>query len=301
MANYDRRILVPYLQDVCITELLCRKIERDLENCRGEIRKYNAWATRKYSDPAIPNQKDYDTSDEFLNHLIPVCLFGGIPILVGIKLLGVSESETTILGVIAIAVGVLMCVIFGGEYIEIANSAQKEYEKSLAAYEEQVKQIKRNREKQPQWREQARKWEEYETTLKSRLRQAQKLRDDVYSVNIIPSRYRNIHVAYYLYDYFNSCRESDLDKIIQTMLLDEIVQKLDRIIVQNEQILLNQRFQMALQEQQNLAIAENHRRELKQLAKLERNQELQMDYQRMIERNQEVTNFFLAADYLRKK
>lgn len=59
--------------------------------------------------------------------------------------------------------------------------------------------------------------------------------------------------------------------------------------------------QMAMQEQSNRMIAENHRNEMKRLASMERNQEIQMDYQNMIARNQEVMNFFLAADYLRKK
>ena len=92
-----------------------------------------------------------------------------------------------------------------------------------------------------------------------------------------------------------------MEKTIQTMLLDEIIQRLDKLIVQNQEIILNQRMQMAMQEQSDRMIAENHRREMKRLASMERNQELQMDYQQMIARNQEVTNFFLAAEYLRKR
>ncbi|MBR2047546.1 MAG: hypothetical protein IJ960_03020 [Oscillospiraceae bacterium] len=76
---------------------------------------------------------------------------------------------------------------------------------------------------------------------------------------------------------------------------------MDELIRQNQEIILNQRMQMAMQERQNRDIAENHRQEMKRLASMERNQELQMDYQNMIARNQEVTNFFLAADYLRKR
>lgn len=132
------------------------------------------------------------------------------------------------------------------------------------------------------------------------MKEAEKLRSDTYSVNIIPSRYRTIHAAYYLYDYFESGRETDLDKIIQTMLLDEIIPRMDKLIMQNQEILLNQRRQLALQEQQNRAIAKNHREQMRRIARMERNQELQLDYQRMIERNQEVTNFFLAADYLER-
>lgn len=30
MAQYDRKILIPYLQDVCSMELLCAKITREI-------------------------------------------------------------------------------------------------------------------------------------------------------------------------------------------------------------------------------------------------------------------------------
>ncbi len=43
-----------------------------------------------------------------------------------------------------------------------------------------------------------------------------------------------------------------LDKILQTMLLDQIVERLDRIIdQQGREIILNQRMAMALQEKQS--------------------------------------------------
>lgn len=123
----------------------------------------------------------------------------------------------------------------------------------------------------------------------------------MYGVNIIPNKYRNPHAAYYLFDYFNSCRENDLDKVIQTMLLDDIIKRLDHIIAQNEEILLNQRYQIALQEGQNHMIAENHREQMLAIARMEANQQLQTDYQQMIVQNQAVTNFFLTYDFLTKK
>lgn len=186
-------------------------------------------------------------------------------------------------------------------YTPILVYAEKRYNEAVECHKKECAKQRANRESKPRWRENAQQWKNQENDLIRKLREAKALRNRVYSVNIIPARYRNIHAAYYLYDFFSTCRETDLEKTIQTMLLDEIIQKMDELIRQNQEIILNQRMQMAMQERQNRDIAENHRQEMKRLASMERNQELQMDYQNMIARNQEVTNFFLAADYLRKR
>ncbi|WP_455501165.1 hypothetical protein [Gemmiger sp.] len=121
-----------------------------------------------------------------------------------------------------------------------------------------------------------------------------------YGVNIIPNKYRDIYVAYYLYDYFSSSRETDLDKVLQTMLLDQIVERLDRIIDQQEEIILNQRMELALQEKQSAQLQENHRAQLQAIARVEQNQQLQSDYLAMIDTNTRITNFFVTADYINK-
>ena len=38
MARYDRRLLVPYLQDVCSVELLYTRAIRDLDACERTLR-----------------------------------------------------------------------------------------------------------------------------------------------------------------------------------------------------------------------------------------------------------------------
>ena len=75
----------------------------------------------------------------------------------------------------------------------------------------------------------------------SHLQEAKENLQSVYSVNIIPNKYRSVYVAYYLYDYINSSHETDIDRVLQTMLLDQIIAKLDKIIAQQEEIILNQR------------------------------------------------------------
>ena len=295
MANYDRRILVPYLRDVCSVEMLCRKLEQDVAYYRREADKYAQWANRTYADPPKPDRINYSMGDESASAGAPVFV---IIILVGIWLC--SVPFLCILGIPAILYGLLGVWVMLSENHDAKRKGDERFQHDMEVYRKQVEQ---NR----QWRAQKSGWKASSDKLRAKQNQAEKnldmaktLRAKLYSVNIIATKYRSIHAAYYLYDYFSTSRETDLDKIIQTMLLEEIIQRLDKIIAQLQDVLLNQRRQIAIQDSQNRMIAENHREEMKRIANMEKNQELQLDYQHMIERNQEVTNFFLAADYIER-
>jgi len=185
---------------------------------------------------------------------------------------------------------------------EGSEAAQRDYEREYEEYGKAVRFNKLLEENLPAQRSLLQQNTQKLNELKSKLHKARILRENIYDVNIIPTQYRDIYSAYYLYDYFKSGRENDLDKIIQTMLLDEIRRQLQTVVMQNEQILLNQRMQIALQEKNNEMLAANHEQEMRQLAKMESNQQLQKDYQKMIMENQMVTNFFLAEEhYIREK
>ena len=291
MASYDRGILIPYLQDICAAEMLCRKLEQEIQLSTEEANKYTSWANGRYDNPKAPNPENYATdNNELTGGIVSLIIFGGP----GLLLL----PGLPFLGIVGIAMGVFMLVSSISEQREKDARAEQAYSEAMEKHRKQVAIQKSYRESIPWWREEAKKWEEKGTYLKEKLEEAKKLRNDAYSVNIIPSRYRSVHAAYYLYDYFNTCRENDLDKVIQTMLLDEIIQRMDKLIIQNQEIILNQRMQLAMLESQNQMLAENHREEMKQLARMETNQERQLDYLHMIEANQEVTNFFLAVDYI---
>ena len=295
MANYDRNFLVPYLRDLCCTEMLVKKLEQDAQHYGSEANKYAKWANQKYEDPKRPVLADYEVENQGNEEVLGVgTIVGGIFLCLSSSILGV------IVGVPLFGWGVIMLLICAAEKKTAGEIQQKKYEEALRNYEKCLARNKKNREAQPQWRMSEQKWRSQESKTKKDLQKARAIKEKLYAVNIIPSRYRTIHAAYYLYDYFESGRETDLDRVIQTMLLEEIIQRMDKLISQNQEILLNQRMQIALMENQNQAIADNHREQMRRLAQMEVNQERQMDYQRMIEVNQEVTNFFLAADYLEK-
>lgn len=295
MAQYDRKILVPYLQDVCSIELLCVKITREINESTNRIRQYHSVINRKIINPEKPKYSDFEP-EENIGDSLAIIAWIFLLFLGGLWLMRWS----IILGLIPVGLGATLTICFMYADKKEKKEIKSEYQRKLQYWEETIEQNEKARTEVPKYYTALQQEQKKNKVLQSRLYDAQTLRKNLYDVNIVPKQYRNIYVAYYLYDYFSTCRENDLDKIIQTMLLDEIKKKLDRIIVQNEQIILNQRIQLALQEQSNQIAAEHHRLELDAIARLERNQELQLDYQNMIIQNQAVTNFLLAADYLYK-
>ena len=293
MAQYDRRILIPYLQDVCSMELLCAKITREINESTNRIRQYHSVINRKIIDPEVPKYSDFEPSEDIGGTLSVIAW------IVAFFLGGLWLTQwSIILGLIPVGLGVTLCLYFMYADKKEKKEIESKYQRKLQYWEETVVENEKARKEVPKYYTALQQEQKKNKVLQSRLYDAQALRKNLYDVNIIPKQYRNIYAAYYLYDYFSTCRENDLDKIIQTMLLDEIKKKLDKIIVQNEKIILNQRIQQALQEQNNQIAAEHHRMELDAIVRLEQNQELQLDYQNMIVQNQVVTNFLLAADYL---
>ena len=303
MANYDRRFLVPYLQDVCSVEMLCSKLQREINRCNANIDNLTYEIdTAIIVEPKYPQRSDFRTDgDTMANSIVPSLIFFLTPIIIAITVFSKIGRE----GLGLIIVLALVAIFLGGPWvldiIGFVTENNAHYKKCLASYSENMEDYRRRKAALAEKRAEIQKIKIQIDVLRQHLSSAKKLREQVYSVNVIPYDYRSLHVAYYLHRHFSTSQETDLEKVLQTMLLNDIVKRLDKIISQNEEGLLNQRIQIAMQEQANRTMVENHREEMAKIAKMEANQQLQIGYQQMLIENQRVTNFFLAADYLRKK
>lgn len=301
MANYNRNILVPYLQDLCSIELICSKLEHRISDAEKNVNRLTEICNRKVTDP-VTIKKSLFIGDDWKQDIY-ICIPGAIIIAIAILVLatlGKYAGLFKVIGWLGILYGALFFVMAKSKAQEDYSNAEYRYKEYVAKHDAERKRNAEFRNALPARRAELDKARQELSALRTNYANATTLRNRTYDINIVPRQYRNIYAVYYLYDFFSTSRENDLEKVIQTFVLEEIKQKLDKIIRQNENILLNQRVQLALQEQQNRVISENHRNELKQLAKMERNQELQLDYQKMITANQEVTNFLLAADFYKK-
>jgi len=294
MAYYERKILLPYLQNLSSIELLYQRFLREYHQAsRNEATTRESLQNINKTKKPISPPKAKSRFRPFIIFIILFAAYTAFCKSVGPHVDDVTYTALQALYLVLILIfcGMMWFSFFDVGGFQSRNKLEiKKYKEALALYEENQKQL-------PALRYAEEKQHEATVSAKKRLDEVSQLRQTLYNVNIIPNRYRNVRVACYLYDYFNTSHENDLDKILQTMLLDEINQKMDKVLVKLEDIIINQRYQIALQEKQNHMIQRNHEEEMRSLAKLAKNQELQSEYLQMIETNTSVTSFFTTANY----
>lgn len=295
MAVYERKILVPYLYNVCCLEMLCCKLEDNVAKQKRIVREQEQYVRNleNQSEPQEPNRSDYERDFSATRNCVIIAV---VALVVG----GVLSADSTyfegiIMTFFALIAGFCLMLAFANvpkERSDEYNQAYAQYERDKRAYEEAINGI--DIVKEDVKNEQIKAW-----NLEKQLKEAKRIRTELYGINIIPSTYRNVHVAYYLYDYFNTSQETDLDKIIQTMLLDEIVKKVEKIIAKVDDVILYQRRQIALQEESNKILSDSNREQMKALARISENQRMETEYLQMIEHDIRVNNYFTMLDYFR--
>lgn len=296
MANYDRRFLVPYLQNICSMELICSKLEKELVQSNNRIKQLQGSLNAKLTKPSYPQKGEKKA--ELANNIPPIII--GVLIALAGLLWILCIKVLWLIGAAGIAFGALFIFTGAAEIAEEKRKVAEYYSERKLGYERAMKEYNSKVAALPKTGQALENAKNENVRIGRELSKARTVRKDLYSVNIIPNQYRNLYAAYYLYEFISSGRETDLEKVIQTFVLEEIKRRLDVVISQNQQILVNQRIQIAMQEHQNRTIAENHRNQMRQFARMERNMELQNDYLQMIEKDQQLTNYILVADYVRK-
>ena len=319
MPHYNREILVPYLKDVCSAELLCRKLEQQKNESESKLRDANCYLGNKPQVPAMPIRKDYTKNvvDARTNVVVGILFVAFFAFLIPI-VYNVSDKlyyyfNFGFFGSLLFE-GITWLVIIGAGLFSLCGLAVlleaigdriTARRKDKKAYEGDTERYKAAKARYDRWcanlsyyQNIAQRERTNLNACNTHLAEAQQLRAQLYNVNVIPSKYRNAYAAYYLYDYFNTSREDDLTQVLQTMLLEEIIKRLDKVIEQQENIIIGQQRTMAMMEQQNKE-AEQHRRSvMNHIAKIEQNQAQQTDYLEMIEAHERTTSFFAYATYL---
>lgn len=297
MANYNHEILVNYLRDVYSMELLVRKIEDDVHST-GEDVEYLQTLIEKADSTPVPQKGTISPPKDIFPSLAKGCVTLGILIC-----LLLFSPDSGFLGLIA-----ALCLYLSlGFFIYagfIASNNAKKQKMEKEAVEETYQEEKKDYERMMALANEGRldlpnQIDDYNAAV-SHLQEAKEKLQSVYSANIIPNKYRSVYVAYYLYDYISSSHETDIDRVLQTMLLDQIIAKLDKIIAQQEEIILNQRMQLAKQDALLAQSKKQHEEQMKAISNLEENQQMQNDYLAMTEANTRITNYFVTADYINK-
>ena len=287
MPHYNREILVPYLKDVCSAELLCRKLEQQKNESESKLRDAKYYQQRKPPEPVMPIKDGYTDEQSGAWKFLALA---GICYVVGIICPKILLFAWCLCGYF----------IIRGIYTKIKQKEEeeKQYNSDLRRYDEAQKEYDQWSKNRGYYQRIVETEQRNISVYGTHLTEANQLKEQLYSVNIIPAKYRNAYAAYYLYDYFNTSREDDLTQVLQTMLLEEIIKRLDKVIEQQENIIIGQQRTMAMMEQQNKA-AEQHRRSvMNHIAQIEQNQEQQTEYLQMIEAHERTKSFFAYATYL---
>ena len=294
MAQYNHEALVNYLRDVYSMVLLVRKIQTDVQLLQDKI---NSERTSISNAEQMPFPVEEEVSSPV--DISPRLIFYFITLFISFAFFNIPIIGTLI-GVLGIIFSIIMLAdsFMVSSDDSLARNKQEDFLKSqfknnVMEYEQALKYAEFCKSDLPS------QIADYNNSV-SYLQEAEKNLQQVYAVNIIPNKYRTIYVAYYLYDYISSCRETDVDRVLQTMLLEQIIAKLDKIIAQQEEIILNQRMQLAKQDYLIAQSKQQHTEQMKILYGLEKNQQIQNDYLAMTEANTRITNYFVTADYINK-
>lgn len=291
MAKYDRAFLVPYLRDICALYMAESKLDRMISNSEREISRVNAKALARLKPPAYENY--VGGPGDFTG--VGTGCFGAtlcVSALLALFSGGTLESSVGLMVILAIPGIILAFRSFGAadrENAEIKKrneDRERDYEieqfAALSLVQPQVKQIQNRI-----------------SHLKDERRKVNELLKKHYALNIIPKWYRDRYPAVYLYDWFSHSQSNDLDVALNTFVLEEIKDKLDIIIRNQSEEILNQRIIIANQNKSMRQAEQHHNELMNKLNRMQAADEERNTYLEMIERNTAVDAYFSMANYLK--
>lgn len=143
--------------------------------------------------------------------------------------------------------------------------------------------------------EQMSKFSEQQDAVNKEKDEANAILDKMYQLNIIPEQFRhNLYAIYYLHNFITTS-ELSLETALLHLDLDEIKAKLDTIIEQQREIIVNQAVEMA----QNKALFEQNQQQLRKLSEIETNTYYAAQYSEIAADNAEACAWIGIANYFK--
>lgn len=118
---------------------------------------------------------------------------------------------------------------------------------------------------------------------------------NAYAADIVPMPFRNIYAAYFLTEYMETSNESFSSALLHCDL-NEIKAKLDKIIQQQQEIIIRQ----AISAAQNRELLKQNAQKLERLAGMEQNARQAAQYAEIAAANAESCAFIAQANYIDK-
>ncbi|MDO4318728.1 MAG: hypothetical protein Q4C48_11075 [Lachnospiraceae bacterium] len=313
--KYDRNFLVPYLQSVYNTEFALQSMISQHKKVSIDLQSKNAWQNDNIMfmvDPVPPTIEQFHKSYGYCLKkgynwffwmeikvlyklfLFTVSLFPAAFVMRPIFYImrHFSSSAVTFLGIcLWLFVSYSIIALLYGTYLyldqgdrEMLQDARKHYEhahKMHLQFKQYDNIMERNKKQLG--------------ALTTEIDKLKIMREKVYEPNVIPKPFRSLPFAYFLYDYFSSSQADDLDMIIQTAMLNNIQAELKTIqnklnnIIQNQYEMVNQLDEICTRAR---TIEAQNYEQLKALAQMEENQQLQNSYLQMIAADASASAYF---------
>lgn len=293
MARYEREFLVPYLEDICALQLSKQKLMGLISGADKEIARINQNALKEVGEPELEEYRQAEQMDGV--GTIGIGLILGI----GAILTFFGALFSGEMGMLLIAVP----MVLGEIYLIFQGSSAKDRKN------EEIKKRNDERERdhalaqmaslvaaEPKVKAVAERMSVYEQEIEK----VEMLLENLYSVNVIPRWYRDLYPAVYLYDWFSNSRADDLDVALNTLVLEQIKDRLDTIIRNQGEMIINQRIMMANQQKSMEQMERHHAELVAKLNQIEASNEEQAMYLSMIEGNTAANAYFSAANYLKQ-
>ncbi len=289
MAKYNRELLVPYLQSICALHLAQKKITDHNRQIQNNLK----FEQNRLKDGGVKYPEYPNINGEIGCGTIASLIFGTIAIIC--SLIGFTIPE---------AVGISFFTLFFGGLpftvipLLVIISDKRANDELMNQYQIKIEETKKQRSKNID--DASFYIPIYEKALQdgeNEYHKLQELSQKLYSANIIPSQYRNVYAAVYLYDWFSTSGADDLDHALSMFVLEEIKDRLDQIITYQSDMLLNQQIIIANQHK-TLESLEKYSSDMKDiLNSLETTTEENNKYLSMIEGNTAAIAYFSAAEY----
>lgn len=279
---FDRNVLNNYMYNI-----------RTLEVVKNELLVQKQNVLYRISNLGY-RQNMYEPSTD--GESIMYALFGGGGFIVAVLVIGTLLKETIgewldwtdfFSGLMTLLI--IGTIVIAGGYIiyELYSAAKSKQDYLYRKRQDEIRVENELKEKSA--------LEEIADELDEEIIENDKLLSEAYSVNLIPSKYRNVYAAYFLYDYI-STSTATLSEALLHCDLDTIIEKLESVIEQQSEMIM----ELAASNANNEAIIRQNEQMLQHAIQTENNTALAAQYSQIAATNSKVTAYCQMVQFLEK-
>lgn len=281
MAKYDRRILLPYLRNLCSTELLILMQQKEMSALRASLEELEQLKERD-----IPPDEVLPASPG------PAIAFGCLALAFG--------AVAVISGVLAFDADIFWLLTFSSALICLACAAswwycRKQYLRRKNQYLQYCRTLEKYHSHAADRQALAEEIAQHRTqitALAEQINECISLKRSLYGLNVIPGQNRNLSTVQYLYEFFRTSKADDIDTVLQICAVEEMKDHLGHITKNQADLLLAQRTRIADQVTSDPIQRQYYEEQMTQIAAQEPNPELRSQYIKMLHEDLNESQFF---------